>query len=74
MDDKEFKEFDTLFYPKNVALIGVSKRTEYFWLQNFVWAGFPGKVFPINPRGPRAISGVSFYKNLFPISVFNTTP
>ena len=67
MNEEEFKEFDSYFYPRSVALIGVSKRTNFFWLQNFVLAGFPGKLFPINPRGPRAISGVGFYKSLFDI-------
>ncbi|MHA1380869.1 MAG: CoA-binding protein [Candidatus Helarchaeota archaeon] len=67
MNEEEFRKFDSYFYPKSVALIGVSKRTNFFWLQNFVMAGFPGKVFPVNPRGPRAVSGVAFYKSLFDI-------
>ncbi|MHA1299249.1 MAG: CoA-binding protein [Candidatus Helarchaeota archaeon] len=67
MNEEQFKEFESYFYPKSVALVGVSKRTNFFWLQNFVMAGFPGKVFPINPRGPRAVSGVGFYNSLLEI-------
>jgi len=67
LNEEQFKEFESYFYPKSVALVGVSKRTNFFWLQNFVMAGFPGKVFPINPRGPRAVSGVGFYNSLLEI-------
>ncbi|NVM03578.1 MAG: CoA-binding protein, partial [Candidatus Helarchaeota archaeon] len=68
MNEEEFKEFDSYFKPRTVALIGVSKKNDYFWLQNFVLAGFPGKVFPINPKGPKATHGIPFYKSILDVS------
>ncbi|MFX1451496.1 MAG: CoA-binding protein, partial [Promethearchaeota archaeon] len=68
MNEEEFKEFDSYFKPNTVALIGVSKKNDFFWLQNFVLAGYPGKVFPINPKGPRSSYGVPFYKSILDIT------
>ncbi len=68
LNEEEFKEFDSYFKPQSVALIGVSKKNDYFWLQNFVLAGFLGKVFPINPKGPNAAYGIPFYKSILDIS------
>lgn len=68
MNEEDFKNFNSYFYPHSVALVGVSSKNNYFWLQNFVFAGFQGKVFPVNPKGPDGYYGISFFKSLLDIS------
>jgi len=46
--------FDQFFYPKSLAVIGVSADENAFgtlFLRSLLKFGFKGKVYPVNPRG-----------------------
>ena len=56
----------TLLFPASVAVIGVSKEPQKFGyqvLQNLLQAGFPGNIYPVNPKGGD-ILGLSVRKAL----------
>jgi acyl-CoA synthetase (NDP forming) len=62
-------EFEYLFNPRSVALIGVSansKKMGYHVLQSFVKSGFKGRVYPVNP-GYETLSGLKVYPSLVSI-------
>ena len=45
--------FDTLFYPHSVAVVGVSESPEkwaYHPIRNLIEGGFRGGIYPVNPR------------------------
>ncbi|MHA1144736.1 MAG: CoA-binding protein [Candidatus Helarchaeota archaeon] len=62
----EFKRFDSFFKPNSIAIVGVSKKRGFWWLNNFVQAGFRGKIFPINPNIESHL-GIPFYKSILDI-------
>ena len=44
---------DKIFHPKSIAVVGASQRTGsigYALMRNLIQGGYPGKVYPINPR------------------------
>lgn len=48
------QQFAPIFYPKSIAVVGVSHnpmKIGSIWLKAILDAGFPGKVFAVNPRG-----------------------
>lgn len=48
------REFEPIFYPKSIAVVGVSQnvmKAGSFWFKTIVDAGFEGNVYPVNPRG-----------------------
>ena len=48
------QEFQPIFYPKSVAVVGASKnpsKTGYNWFKSILDAGFLGSVYPVNPSG-----------------------
>ena len=61
------KRLDKLFAPKAVAIVGVSARDFRFggssFLQRLKDAGYPGRLYPINPRVPE-ILGLKCYPDL----------
>ncbi|MHA1267670.1 MAG: acetate--CoA ligase family protein [Candidatus Helarchaeota archaeon] len=59
----EIKQFDELFNPKSVAVVGASLRNDWFWLKNLVSMDYQGKIFPINPRYRSAL-GLTFYDKI----------
>ncbi|MBO8182553.1 MAG: CoA-binding protein [Archaeoglobus sp.] len=64
--ERILKEFEPLFNPKSVALIGVSsnsKKMGYHVLQSFLKSGFRGSVYPVNPRYER-LFGIKTYPSL----------
>jgi acyl-CoA synthetase (NDP forming) len=63
MDEKVFRQFEEFIHSRSVALIGESGSSEFFWLRSFRNFGFPGKIYPINPRVDEA-EGMKFYKSL----------
>ncbi|PIU57118.1 MAG: hypothetical protein COS88_02010 [Chloroflexi bacterium CG07_land_8_20_14_0_80_51_10] len=66
ISEDRVKEFEPIFHPKSVALIGVSKdegKVGNIFLRNFLDAGFEGKLYPINPNSDE-IYGVMAYPSL----------
>jgi acyl-CoA synthetase (NDP forming) len=54
-----------LFYPKSVALVGISNASMnvgYMFLQSLIDAGFPN-VYPVNPRGGK-MNGLKVYPSI----------
>jgi acyl-CoA synthetase (NDP forming) len=64
--DKRFKgEIETLFSPRSVALVGISKtatNVAYMFLHNLLDAGFTN-VYPVNPKGGELL-GVKVYPSI----------
>ncbi|MCX7896130.1 MAG: acetate--CoA ligase family protein [Thermoanaerobaculum sp.] len=59
-------QLSLLFAPRSLALVGVSSRPESLsgrLLGNLQRAGFPGKIFPINPKA-RDIGGLPCFPSL----------
>ncbi len=57
------------FQPKSVALIGASAtpgKLGYTVLANMIAAGFPGKIYPINPKATQ-ISGYKAYPSILDV-------
>ncbi|MBN1566994.1 MAG: acetate--CoA ligase family protein [Acidobacteria bacterium] len=60
------KSFDGFFHPQSIAVIGASNNTTKIGFQilhNLIAGGFPGKIYPINPRG-KEIHGKKVYKSV----------
>lgn len=60
------KNLDYLFYPKSVAVVGVSRKEKSIGreiLKNLIEFGFDGRVYPINPSA-YAINSIRCYPNL----------
>ena len=60
------RKLDNIFRPKRIALIGVSNDPNSvggITLRNLVGGGFPGVVYPINPRR-EAVMGIPCYPDL----------
>jgi len=56
----------TFFYPKSVAIIGASRqkgKVGYEILVNLIAGGYPGKIYPINPKADE-IEGIKVYPDL----------
>lgn len=58
MDEQRRKdlleELKPIFYPKSIAVVGVSQnmfKPGSFWFKTIVDAGFNGNIYPVNPRG-----------------------
>ncbi len=63
MDAKTFQQFNDFIHSKSVALIGTSPSAGFYWLKSFLNFGFPGKIYPVNPKIDEAL-GIKFYKTL----------
>ncbi len=63
MDAKTFQQFDGFIHSKSVALVGTSPSAGFYWLKSFLNFGFPGKIYPVNPKVDEAL-GLTFYKSL----------
>ena len=54
---------DKIFDPKRVAVCGASNKTTsvgYTVLRNLISAGFPGVVYPVNPKR-ESVQGIQAY-------------
>lgn len=61
-----FSDLEAFFYPKSVAVIGASEsagKLGHEILRNLIDGGFPGGIFPVNPKSDR-ILGRQCYKNI----------
>ena len=60
------RNLDKIFEPRRVAVIGASDTTTsvgYTVLRNLVGSGFPGVVYPVNPKR-EAVQGIHAYKDI----------
>jgi len=63
------KNFDKLFYPKSIAIVGASSKEKTLgWelMKNLLNFGYKGKIFPVNPKAD-IIQGVKVYKSLIDV-------
>ena len=63
---KILRKFEPIFYPKSIAVVGVSQnkfRVSSLWLKAILDAGFSGAVYPINPRGGKFL-GLKVYSSI----------
>jgi len=56
MNQPETHELDTLFYPKNIAVVGVSRKngmraTGHGFVKGAIEMNFRGQIFPVHPEG-----------------------
>ncbi len=68
----EKRKFEAFFYPKSVAVIGVSTDATKFGtlsLHTLIQFGFEGKTYPVNPHA-KGILGLKTYANLKEIPDF----
>jgi len=66
MFEEKLKEFESIFYPKSIAVVGAStneKRVGSQWVKGLISAGFQGSVYPIGSGGG-TISGLKIFPNL----------
>lgn len=59
-------EFDSLFHPKSVAVIGASARkgsVGYIYLDSIISGGYKGQIYPVNPRYEN-IEGLKCYPSI----------
>ncbi|MBW2179721.1 MAG: CoA-binding protein [Deltaproteobacteria bacterium] len=72
MNDGIIRELDSLFYPKNIAVIGASpKATGFLWggnsfLEGAIKLNFKGKLYPVHPTA-ESILGLTAYKSILDI-------
>lgn len=60
------QDISFFFNPKSIAIIGaspVSGKVSYSLMQNLKEAGFPGAVYPVNPKYD-SIGGIKYYKSI----------
>ncbi len=59
-------QFNSLFYPKSIAVIGASTKEKSVGndvVKNLVTQGFAGKIFPVNPKA-QTLYGLPMYPSL----------
>ncbi len=66
MNDTKMTPFDQFFYPRSLAVIGVSADENAFgtlYLRALLKFGFKGKLYPVNPRGG-SLFGLTVYPSV----------
>jgi acyl-CoA synthetase (NDP forming) len=66
MNDVKMALFDQFFYPRSLAVIGVSADENAFgtlYLRSLLKFGFKGKLYPVNPRGG-SLFGLTVYPSV----------
>lgn len=54
MFEEKLKEFEPIFYPKSIAVVGVSAtsiKAGSLWVSDLRSAGFPGQIYPVGSGG-----------------------
>lgn len=54
MFKEKLKEFESIFYPKSIAVVGASSQEKKMgsrWVKGLISAGFPGPVYPVASSG-----------------------
>ncbi|MDE1856833.1 MAG: CoA-binding protein [Candidatus Micrarchaeota archaeon] len=72
MIDERTRIFDLrhMMHPRSVAIIGASNtrgKVGHIILQNYLDAGFDGKLYPVNIKGDKQILGIKAYKSVLGI-------
>lgn len=63
---RKLEVLERLFYPRAVAVIGVTESPErvgYNLLQSIIFSGFKGKIYPVHPR-LESLAGLPVYRSL----------
>ncbi len=66
MFEEKLKEFESIFYPKSIAVVGASSNTRKIgsgWVSTLISAGFPGPIYPVGSSGGR-IAGLEIFPEL----------
>ncbi len=66
MFEEKLKEFEPIFYPKSVAIVGASAtsiKAGSLWVWALSSAGFPGLIYPVGSSGGR-IANLEIFPNL----------
>ncbi|RKO67645.1 acetate--CoA ligase family protein [Desulfofundulus salinus] len=66
MSGNKLEVLNGIFYPRSVAVVGVtgsSDRVGYNLLQSLIYSGFQGKIYPIHPR-LESLQGLPVYRSL----------
>jgi len=66
MFEEKLKEFEPIFYPKSIVVVGVSAnetRVGSAWVKALISAGYPGIIYPVGSGGG-TISGLKIFPNL----------
>ncbi|RPJ43602.1 MAG: hypothetical protein EHM27_00520 [Deltaproteobacteria bacterium] len=67
MDEEQRKTFQRIFSPRSLAIVGISRTYSglggQFFLKNLQRAGYPGRIFLINPT-VREIGGLPAFPNI----------
>jgi len=64
--EEKLKEFEPIFYPKSIAVVGVSAtsiKAGSLWVSDLRSAGFPGLIYPVGSSGGR-IADLEILPNL----------
>jgi len=54
--EEKLKEFEPIFYPRSIAVVGASAnsiKAGTAWVWTLLTAGFPGHIYPVGSRGGR---------------------
>jgi len=60
------EDFDSLLNPRSVAIIGASCTRGFYWVRSFLEYGFPGKIFPVNPK-EKEVLGLKCYPSILDV-------
>ena len=66
MFEEKLKEFEPIFYPKSIAVVGVSAtsiKAGSVWVNDLRSAGFPGPIYPVGSSGGH-IGDLEIFPNL----------
>jgi acyl-CoA synthetase (NDP forming) len=64
--EEKLKEFEPIFYPKSIAVVGASAtsiKAGSLWVWDLKSAGFPGPIYPVGSSGGR-IGDLEIFPNL----------
>jgi acetyl-CoA synthetase (ADP-forming) alpha subunit (EC 6.2.1.13)/branched-chain acyl-CoA synthetase (ADP-forming) alpha subunit (EC 6.2.1.-) len=62
-DQEKLKEFEPVFYPKTIAIVGASRNEQKMgstYLNGLLAGGFEGKLFPVNPKTEEIVGVKAF--------------
>ena len=66
MFEEKLKEFEPIFYPKSIAVVGASAtsiKAGTGWVWSLISAGFPGHIHPVGSKGGR-FANLEIFPNL----------
>ena len=66
MNREKLREFEPIFYPKSIAVVGASPNPLKFgnrYLEALINTGYKGKLYPVHPGGG-LISGLEAYSTV----------